>query len=100
MFLLLVVQVPYFLFIIFTVYTMLPFQLWDAVVLSVLTSLSHILVLTLNFTIFTVPAPGVPCPGTPGTPRRDLALQVSLDKVHNKSPDSRVFICHIHTSIQ
>ncbi|XP_056464043.1 adenylate cyclase type 7 isoform X1 [Gadus chalcogrammus] len=45
-------QVPYFLFIIFTVYTMLPFQLWDAVVLSVLTSLSHILVLTLNFTVF------------------------------------------------
>uniref|UniRef100_A0A8C5F5B9 adenylate cyclase n=1 Tax=Gadus morhua TaxID=8049 RepID=A0A8C5F5B9_GADMO len=44
-------QVPYFLFIIFTVYTMLPFQLWDAVVLSVLTSLSHILVLTLNFTL-------------------------------------------------
>ena len=43
---------PYFLFIIFTVYTMLPFQLWDAVVLSVLTSLSHILVLTLNFTVF------------------------------------------------
>ena len=31
---------------------MLPFQLWDAVVLSVLTSLSHILVLTLNFTVF------------------------------------------------
>ncbi|CAL8243312.1 unnamed protein product [Lota lota] len=50
-------QVPYFLFIIFTVYTMLPFQLWDAVVLSVLTSFSHILVLTLNFTVFHNPPP-------------------------------------------
>uniref|UniRef100_A0A3Q2DEJ8 Adenylate cyclase type 7 n=1 Tax=Cyprinodon variegatus TaxID=28743 RepID=A0A3Q2DEJ8_CYPVA len=41
-------QVPFFLFIIFTVYTMLPFQLWHAVVLSVITSLSHILALTLH----------------------------------------------------
>ncbi|XP_008403772.1 adenylate cyclase type 7 isoform X3 [Poecilia reticulata] len=40
-------QVPFFLFIIFTVYTMLPFQLWHAVVLSVITSLSHIMILTL-----------------------------------------------------
>ncbi|KAG7267195.1 hypothetical protein CRUP_006327 [Coryphaenoides rupestris] len=45
-------QVPYFLFIIFTVYTMLPFQLLNAVVLSVLSSLSHILVLTIYFTVF------------------------------------------------
>ncbi|KAM9816657.1 adenylate cyclase type 7 [Neosynchiropus ocellatus] len=44
-------QVPFFLFIIFTVYTMLPFQLWYAVVLSVITSLSHILVLTLRLTV-------------------------------------------------
>uniref|UniRef100_A0A8C4INR4 Adenylate cyclase type 7 n=1 Tax=Dicentrarchus labrax TaxID=13489 RepID=A0A8C4INR4_DICLA len=42
-------QVPFFLFIIFTVYTMLPFQLWYAVVLSVISSLSHIMVLTLIF---------------------------------------------------
>lgn len=42
---------PFFLFIIFTVYTMLPFQLRYAVVLSVITSLSHILVLTLRLTI-------------------------------------------------
>ncbi|XP_054893005.1 adenylate cyclase type 7 isoform X2 [Poeciliopsis prolifica] len=41
-------QVPFFLFIIFTVFTMLPFQLWHAVVLSVITSLSHILILTLR----------------------------------------------------
>uniref|UniRef100_A0A8C5E7N0 Adenylate cyclase type 7 n=1 Tax=Gouania willdenowi TaxID=441366 RepID=A0A8C5E7N0_GOUWI len=45
-------QVPFFLFIIFTVYTMLPFQLWYAVVLSVITSLSHILALTLRLTIY------------------------------------------------
>ncbi|MEQ2311372.1 hypothetical protein AMECASPLE_019192 [Ameca splendens] len=40
-------QVPFFLFIIFTVYTMLPFQLWHAVVLSVITSVSHIMALSL-----------------------------------------------------
>lgn len=45
-------QVPFFLFIIFTVYTMLPFQLWYAVVLSVISSLSHIMVLTLRLTIY------------------------------------------------
>ncbi|XP_054472776.1 adenylate cyclase type 7 [Anoplopoma fimbria] len=45
-------QVPFFLFIIFTVYTMLPFQLWYAVVLSFISSLSHIMVLTLYLTIF------------------------------------------------
>lgn len=44
-------QVPFFLFIIFTVYTMLPFQLWYAVVLSVISSLSHIIVLILRFAI-------------------------------------------------
>ncbi|CAG5852335.1 unnamed protein product [Menidia menidia] len=40
-------QVPFFLFIIFTVYTMLPFKLWHAVVLSVISSLSHIIALTV-----------------------------------------------------
>uniref|UniRef100_A0A8C9ZQL4 Adenylate cyclase type 7 n=1 Tax=Sander lucioperca TaxID=283035 RepID=A0A8C9ZQL4_SANLU len=45
-------QVPFFLFIIFTVYTMLPFQLWYAVVLSVISLLSHIMVLTLRLTIY------------------------------------------------
>ncbi|XP_042338293.1 adenylate cyclase type 7 isoform X2 [Plectropomus leopardus] len=45
-------QVPFFLFIIFTVYTMLPFQLWYAVVLSVISSLSHIMVLTVRLTIY------------------------------------------------
>ncbi|XP_028256908.1 adenylate cyclase type 7 isoform X2 [Parambassis ranga] len=45
-------QVPFFLFIIFTVYTMLPFQLWYAVVLSVVSSLSHVLALTLRLTLY------------------------------------------------
>ncbi|XP_061601712.1 adenylate cyclase type 7 isoform X2 [Cololabis saira] len=45
-------QVPFFLFIILIVYTMLPFQLWYAVVLSVITSLSHIVTLTLHFTVY------------------------------------------------
>ncbi|XP_069030281.1 adenylate cyclase type 7 isoform X1 [Embiotoca jacksoni] len=49
-------QVPFFLFIIFTVYTMLPFQLWYAVVLSVISSLSHILALTVHFTIYSTVA--------------------------------------------
>nr|XP_015223934.1 PREDICTED: adenylate cyclase type 7 isoform X1 [Lepisosteus oculatus]XP_015223935.1 PREDICTED: adenylate cyclase type 7 isoform X1 [Lepisosteus oculatus]XP_015223936.1 PREDICTED: adenylate cyclase type 7 isoform X1 [Lepisosteus oculatus]XP_015223937.1 PREDICTED: adenylate cyclase type 7 isoform X1 [Lepisosteus oculatus] len=49
-------QVPFFLFIIFTIYTMLPFQMRDAVILSVLSSLSHIIVLSVALTTFR-PAP-------------------------------------------
>ncbi|KAL6113429.1 adcy7 [Pungitius sinensis] len=45
-------QVPFFLFIIFTVYTMLPFQLWYAVALSIVSSLSHVVVLTVRLTIY------------------------------------------------
>nr|XP_057945542.1 adenylate cyclase type 2-like isoform X2 [Doryrhamphus excisus] len=45
-------QVPFFLFIIFTVYTMLPFPWWYAVALSVISSLSHIVVLTLHLTVY------------------------------------------------
>uniref|UniRef100_A0AAY4EZG2 Adenylate cyclase type 7 n=1 Tax=Denticeps clupeoides TaxID=299321 RepID=A0AAY4EZG2_9TELE len=45
-------QVPFFLFIIFTVYTMLPFQMSYAVVLSVVSSLSHIIVLSIHLTVF------------------------------------------------
>ncbi|XP_008936261.1 PREDICTED: adenylate cyclase type 7 [Merops nubicus] len=41
------VQVPFFLFIIFTVYTMLPFGMRGAVIISVLSSLSHIIVLSI-----------------------------------------------------
>ncbi|XP_030326940.1 adenylate cyclase type 7 isoform X2 [Strigops habroptila] len=40
-------QVPFFLFIIFTVYTMLPFGMRGAVVISVLSALSHIIVLSI-----------------------------------------------------
>lgn len=50
-------QVPFFLFIIFTVYTMLPFQLWHAVVLSVASSVSYILVITLRLTVYSDQAP-------------------------------------------
>ncbi|XP_044026678.1 adenylate cyclase type 7 isoform X1 [Siniperca chuatsi] len=66
-------QVPFFLFIIFTVYTMLPFQLCYAVVLSVISSLSHILVLTLRLTIDNKP------------PTPDLANQLLSNAV--------VFLC-------
>ncbi|KAJ8407839.1 hypothetical protein AAFF_G00268830 [Aldrovandia affinis] len=53
-------QVPFFLFIIFTVFTMLPFQLRYAVLLSVISSLSHIIVLTLHLTVFsTDPIPSL-----------------------------------------
>uniref|UniRef100_A0A4W6EB21 Adenylate cyclase type 7 n=1 Tax=Lates calcarifer TaxID=8187 RepID=A0A4W6EB21_LATCA len=45
-------QVPFFLFIIFTVYTMLPFQMWYAVVLSIISSLSHIIALAVHLTIY------------------------------------------------
>uniref|UniRef100_A0A1A8EN50 adenylate cyclase n=1 Tax=Nothobranchius korthausae TaxID=1143690 RepID=A0A1A8EN50_9TELE len=45
-------QVPFFLFIIFIVYTMLPFQLRHALVLNAITSLSHVMVLTLRLTLY------------------------------------------------
>ncbi|KAL0188875.1 hypothetical protein M9458_015974, partial [Cirrhinus mrigala] len=43
-------QVPFFLFIIITVYTMLPFQISYAVTLSIISSLSHIIVLSVCLT--------------------------------------------------
>ncbi|XP_043101381.1 adenylate cyclase type 7 isoform X3 [Puntigrus tetrazona] len=48
-------QVPFFLFIIITVYTMLPFQLGYAVILSIISSLSHIIVLTVYLTVGVLP---------------------------------------------
>ncbi|KAK7913500.1 hypothetical protein WMY93_013711 [Mugilogobius chulae] len=45
-------QVPFFLFIIFTVYTMLPFQLWHAVLLSIASAVSHIMVVTFRLTVY------------------------------------------------
>lgn len=40
-------QVSFFLFIVFVVYTMLPFSMRDAIIASVLTSASHTLVLSV-----------------------------------------------------
>ncbi|XP_031425035.1 adenylate cyclase type 7 isoform X2 [Clupea harengus] len=54
-------QVPFFLFIIFTVYTMLPFQMAYAVILSVITSVSHIIVLSLRLAVF-YPSDSQPLP--------------------------------------
>uniref|UniRef100_A0A8C1NUB0 Adenylate cyclase type 7 n=1 Tax=Cyprinus carpio TaxID=7962 RepID=A0A8C1NUB0_CYPCA len=45
------VNVPFFLFIIITVYTMLPFQMTYAVTLSIITFLSHIIVLLVYLTV-------------------------------------------------
>uniref|UniRef100_A0A8C5X393 adenylate cyclase n=1 Tax=Malurus cyaneus samueli TaxID=2593467 RepID=A0A8C5X393_9PASS len=45
-------QVPFFLFIIFTVYTMLPFGMRGAVIISVISALSHIIVLSTVVNIF------------------------------------------------
>uniref|UniRef100_A0A8C0FII1 adenylate cyclase n=1 Tax=Bubo bubo TaxID=30461 RepID=A0A8C0FII1_BUBBB len=45
-------KVPFFLFIIFTVYTMLPFGMRGAVIISVLSALSHIIVLSIVVNIF------------------------------------------------
>lgn len=40
-------QVSFFLFIVFVVYTMLPFSMRDAIIASVLTSASHTVVLSV-----------------------------------------------------
>ncbi|KAI4811372.1 hypothetical protein KUCAC02_014282 [Chaenocephalus aceratus] len=40
-------QVSFFLFIVFVVYTMLPFSMRDAIIASVLTSASHTIVLSV-----------------------------------------------------
>uniref|UniRef100_A0A8D0CJJ5 Adenylate cyclase type 7 n=1 Tax=Scleropages formosus TaxID=113540 RepID=A0A8D0CJJ5_SCLFO len=47
-------QVPFFLFIIFTVYTMMPFEMHYAILLSILSSLSHIMALSVYLAIFMV----------------------------------------------
>ncbi|XP_043350898.1 adenylate cyclase type 7 isoform X1 [Dermochelys coriacea] len=49
-------QVPFFLFIIFTVYTMLPFGMRDAVIISILSAVSHIVALSITVTLY--PKPG------------------------------------------
>ncbi|KAM9494774.1 adenylate cyclase type 7 isoform 1-T2 [Clarias gariepinus] len=45
-------QVPFFLFIIITVFTLFPFQMWFAVALSIISSLSHIILLSVHFTLY------------------------------------------------
>ncbi|XP_058849945.1 adenylate cyclase type 2-like isoform X1 [Acipenser ruthenus] len=45
-------QVPFFLFIIFTLYTMLPFGMWEAVVLAVLSSVSHLIIVCIAVGVF------------------------------------------------
>ncbi|XP_003339662.1 adenylate cyclase type 7 [Monodelphis domestica] len=45
-------QVPFFLFIIFTVYTMLPFEMKDAIVVNVLSTLSYLLVVGVRAEVF------------------------------------------------
>ncbi|TRY90877.1 hypothetical protein DNTS_021953 [Danionella cerebrum] len=54
-------QVPFFLFIIITVYTMLPFQMSYAVTLSIITSLSHIIVLSVHLTVVSFPGHLITC---------------------------------------
>ncbi|KAG6936218.1 adenylate cyclase 7 [Chelydra serpentina] len=49
-------QVPFVLFIIFTVYTMLPFGMRDAVIISILSAVSHIVALSVAVTLY--PEPG------------------------------------------
>ncbi|XP_030060210.1 adenylate cyclase type 7 isoform X1 [Microcaecilia unicolor] len=48
-------QVPFFLFIIFMVYTMLPFGMRDAIVVSLITAVSHLLVVSIVTDFFKNP---------------------------------------------
>uniref|UniRef100_A0A8C0GE60 adenylate cyclase n=1 Tax=Chelonoidis abingdonii TaxID=106734 RepID=A0A8C0GE60_CHEAB len=49
--------VSFFLFIIITVYTMLPVRMWDAVVAGLISSLSHIIVLGPHLILLSTPRP-------------------------------------------
>uniref|UniRef100_A0A452TK03 adenylate cyclase n=1 Tax=Ursus maritimus TaxID=29073 RepID=A0A452TK03_URSMA len=49
-------QVPFFLFIVFVAYTLLPFSMQGAVVAGVVSSLSHLLVLGVLMKAFTTPS--------------------------------------------
>uniref|UniRef100_A0A8C4Y6R8 Adenylate cyclase type 7 n=1 Tax=Gopherus evgoodei TaxID=1825980 RepID=A0A8C4Y6R8_9SAUR len=48
--------VPFFLFIIFTVYTMLPFGMRDAVIISILSAVSHVVALSIAVTLYPEPS--------------------------------------------
>ncbi|XP_037372181.1 adenylate cyclase type 7 [Talpa occidentalis] len=47
-------QVPFFLFIIFVVYTLLPFSMWGAVAVGVVSSVSYLLVAVVALNAFTM----------------------------------------------
>lgn len=49
------VQVPFFLFVVFVVYTLLPFSMWEAVTAGLVSSASHLLVLAILAEAFTNP---------------------------------------------
>ncbi|XP_067296096.1 adenylate cyclase type 7 isoform X2 [Pseudorasbora parva] len=72
-------QVPFFLFIIITVYTMLPFQMSYAVALSIISSLSHIIVLLVHLTVDKFH------PEHPGQPGHLITIQLMSNTV--------VFVC-------
>uniref|UniRef100_A0A8C2RSY0 adenylate cyclase n=1 Tax=Capra hircus TaxID=9925 RepID=A0A8C2RSY0_CAPHI len=46
-------QVPFFLFVVFVVYTLLPFSMWEAVTAGLVSSASHLLVLAILAEAFT-----------------------------------------------
>uniref|UniRef100_F6WEH3 adenylate cyclase n=1 Tax=Equus caballus TaxID=9796 RepID=F6WEH3_HORSE len=52
-------QVPFFLFVVFVVYTLLPFSMQGAIMVGVISSTSHLLVLGTVMEIFTKPSVSV-----------------------------------------
>lgn len=66
-------QVPFFLFIILAVYTMLPFGMREAIFISVLSAVSHIMVISIAVTVFS------------SKPKDNVALQVLSNAV--------IFLC-------
>ncbi|XP_012409642.1 adenylate cyclase type 7 isoform X2 [Trichechus manatus latirostris] len=49
-------QVPFFLFVIFVVYTLLPFSMWGAVAVGVVSTVSHLLVLSILAGVHEMPS--------------------------------------------
>lgn len=49
-------QAPFFLFVVFVVYTLLPFSMWGAVVAGLVSSTSHLLVLASLIDAFINPS--------------------------------------------
>lgn len=68
------VQVPFFLFVVFVVYTLLPFSTWGAVTAGLVSSISHLLVLAMHQEDFTSPV-GLKVRGAgPAKPRGELCF--------------------------